>query len=155
MGTYVPKQGDVHPKWFVVNADGQVVGRLATRVATLLRGKYREEFAPFVDFGDHVIVLNAAKVRWTGRKLDKKVYRHYTGYPGGLREVTARKLSETKPDRVIREAVLGMLPKNKLRKRMVARLLIYADDHHPHQAQQPETVQMGSAKSATGVPQKK
>jgi large subunit ribosomal protein L13 len=124
----------------VVNADGVVLGRLATRVATLLRGKDREEFAPFVDFGDHVIVLNAAKIRWTGKKLDQKVYRHYTGYPGGLKEVGARKLSETKPDQVIREAVMGMLPKNKLRKRMAARLLIYTDDRHPHEAQKPVSV---------------
>ncbi|OFW02854.1 MAG: 50S ribosomal protein L13, partial [Acidobacteria bacterium RIFCSPLOWO2_02_FULL_60_20] len=105
----------------------------------------RVEFAPFVDFGDHVIVLNAAKVRWTGKKLDQKLYRHYTGYPGGLKEMSARKLSETKPDRVIREAVLGMLPKNKLRKRMAARLLVYADDKHPHQAQKPEPVKFGAA----------
>lgn len=146
MGTYVPGRDEIQPKWFVVDAGGQVLGRLATRVATLLRGKYREEFAPYVDFGDHVIVLNAAKVRWTGKKLDQKVYRHYTGYPGGLKQVGARKLSETKPDQVIREAVLGMLPKNKLRKRMAARLLIYADAQHPHQAQKPETVPLGAAK---------
>ena len=146
MGTYVPGRDDIQPKWFVVDAGGQVLGRVATRVATLLRGKYRVEFAPFVDFGDHVIVLNAAKVRWTGKKLDQKLYRHYTGYPGGLKEMSARKLSETKPDRVIREAVLGMLPKNKLRKRMAARLLIYADDRHPHQAQKPEPVKLGAAK---------
>ena len=146
MGTYVPGKGDIQPKWFVVDAEGQVLGRLATRVATLLRGKYRQEFAPFVDFGDHVIILNAAKVRWTGKKLDQKLYRHYTGYPGGLREVGARKLAETKPDRVIREAVLGMLPKNKLRKRMAARLLVYADNQHPHQAQKPEVVALGAAK---------
>jgi large subunit ribosomal protein L13 len=128
----------------VVNAEGQVLGRLASRVATLLRGKSRAEFAPAGDFGDHVIVLNAAKVRWTGKKLDQKVYRHYTGYPGGLREVGARKLAETRPDQVIREAVLGMLPKNKLRKRMVRRLLIYTDSQHPHQAQKPEAVALGS-----------
>ncbi|MBI4479710.1 MAG: 50S ribosomal protein L13 [Acidobacteria bacterium] len=146
MGTYVPGRDDIQPKWFVVDAGGQVLGRVATRVATLLRGKYRVEFAPFVDFGDHVIVLNAAKIRWTGKKLDQKLYRHYTGYPGGLKEMSARKLSETKPDRVIREAVLGMLPKNKLRKRMAARLLIYADDRHPHQAQKPEPVKLGAAK---------
>ena len=146
MGTYVPAKNDIHAKWFVVNAEGQVLGRLATRVATLLRGKQRAEFAPFVDFGDHVIVLNAAKVRSTGRKMDQKVYRHYTGYPGGLKEVGMRKLSETRPDRVIREAVLGMLPKNKLRKRMAARLLIYSDDQHPHQAQKPEPVELGASK---------
>jgi len=140
MGTYVPKKGDVTARWYVVNADGAVLGRLASRVATLLRGKDRAEFTPYVDFGDHVIVLNAAKVRWTGKKLDQKVYRHYTGYPGGLKEIGARKLSETRPDRVIREAVLGMLPKTKLRKRMARRLLIYTDDQHPHEAQKPETV---------------
>jgi large subunit ribosomal protein L13 len=143
MGTHVPSGNDIQPRWFVVNAEGQVLGRLATRVATLLRGKDREEFAPFVDFGDHVIVLNAAKIRWTGKKLDQKLYRHYTGYPGGLKEVGARKLFETKPDQVIREAVLGMLPKNKLRKRMAARLLIYTDDRHPHQAQKPAAVAVG------------
>lgn len=146
MGTYVPAKRDIQPKWFVVDAEGQVLGRLATRVATLLRGKHREEFAPFVDFGDHVIVLNAAKLRWTGKKLDQKVYRRYTGYPGGLREVSARKMSETKPDRIIREAVLGMLPKNKLRKRMAARLLVYADNQHPHQAQKPQVVEIRTAK---------
>ena len=147
MGTYVPRESEIRPKWFVLDADGQVVGRLATRAATLLRGKHRVEFAPYVDFGDHVIVLNAAKVRWTGKKLDQKLYHHYTGYPGGMRSVGARKLTETRPDRVIREAVLGMLPKNKLRKRMVARLLIYADDKHPHEAQKPQTVAVGAAKS--------
>jgi large subunit ribosomal protein L13 len=145
MGTYVPGRDEIQPKWFVVDAEGQVLGRLATRVATLLRGKFREEFSPFVDFGDHVIVVNADKVRWTGRKLDQKVYRHYTGYPGGLRTVAARKLSRTKPDRVIREAVLGMLPKNKLRKRMAARLLVYSDGQHPHQAQKPEVVKISAA----------
>jgi large subunit ribosomal protein L13 len=144
MSTYVPGKGDIHPRWFVVDAEGVVLGRLATRVASLLRGKSREEFAPFVDFGDHVIVVNAAKVRWTGNKLDQKVYRHYTGYPGGLRTVKASTLSETKPDQVIREAVLGMLPKNKLRKRMAARLLIYADAKHLHQAQKPESVALAS-----------
>ncbi|HEY7615861.1 MAG TPA: 50S ribosomal protein L13 [Terriglobales bacterium] len=144
MGTYVPGKSDISARWYVVNAEGQVLGRLASRVATLLRGKSRAEFAPAVDFGDHVIVLNAAKVRWTGKKLDQKVYRHYTGYPGGLREVGARKLAETRPDQVIREAVLGMLPKNKLRKRMVRRLLIYTDSQHPHQAQKPEAVALGS-----------
>jgi large subunit ribosomal protein L13 len=146
MRTYVPGKSDIQPKWFVVDADGQVLGRLATRVATLLRGKFREDFAPFVDFGDHVIVLNAAKVRWTGKKLEQKRYRHYTGYPGGLREVAARKMSQERPDRVIREAVVGMLPKNKLRKRMAARLLVYADAQHPHQAQKPQPVSVGAEK---------
>ncbi|HWP85674.1 MAG TPA: 50S ribosomal protein L13 [Terriglobia bacterium] len=146
MGTYVPTGAAVRPKWFVVDAEGQVLGRVATRVATLLRGKFRPEFAPFVDFGDHVIVLNAAKVRLTGAKLDQKVYRHYTLYPGGLRSVSARKLAESRPDRLVREAVIGMLPKNKLRKRMAARLLVYAGAEHPHTAQKPEKVSLGGRK---------
>jgi large subunit ribosomal protein L13 len=147
MRTEVPRKEEVTPRWYVLDAEGQVLGRLATRAATLLRGKQRAQFAPSVDFGDHVIVLNAAKVRVTGRKLDQKTYRHYTGYPGGLREVGLRKVSETRPDRVIREAVLGMLPKNRLRKRMVRRLLIYADGQHPHQAQKPELVALGATRS--------
>ncbi len=144
MRTEMSQKEAVAPRWYIVDAEGQVLGRLATRVATLLRGKQRAHFAPAVDFGDHVIVLNAAKVRVTGRKLDQKAYRHYTGYPGGLREVGLRKLSETRPDRVIREAVFGMLPKNRLRKRMVRRLLIYADGQHPHQAQKPESVALAA-----------
>ena len=144
MGTHVPSENHIQPRWFVVNAEGHVLGRLATRVATLLRGKDREEFTPFTDFGDHVIVLNASKVRWTGNKLDQKVYRHYTGYPGGLKEVGARHAAESRPEWVIREAVIGMLPKNKLRKRMVARLLIYGDNRHPHEAQKPKEVGIGS-----------
>ena len=157
MGTYVPSGNDIQPRWFVVNADGQVLGRVATRVATLLRGKDREEFTPATDFGDHVIILNAAKVRWTGNKLDQKVYRRYTGYPGGLKEVGARALSETKPEAVLREAVIGMLPKNKLRKRMVSRLLIYVDDRHPHEAQKPKKVEWGQSqkKSVAKTPGKK
>ena len=146
MRTEMPSKEAVVPRWYVLDAEGQVLGRLATRVATLLRGKQRAHFAPSVDFGDHVIVLNAAKVRVTGRKLDQKTYRHYTGYPGGLREVGLRKVSETRPDRVIREAVLGMLPKNRLRKRMVRRLLIYADGQHPHQAQKPEAVALAASR---------
>jgi large subunit ribosomal protein L13 len=140
MRTEVPGKQEIFPRWYVVDAEGQVLGRLATRVATLLRGKQRVQFAPSVDFGDHVIVLNAEKVRVTGRKLDQKSYRHYTGYPGGLREIGLRKLTETKPERVIQEAVFGMLPKNRLRKRMARRLLIYTGGQHPHQAQKPEQV---------------
>jgi large subunit ribosomal protein L13 len=139
MGTYVPRKADIASKWYVVDAEGQILGRLASQVATLLRGKHREQFTPFLDLGDHVIVVNAAKVVLTGNKLDQKVYRRYTGYPGGLRQVQARRLLQSHPDRVIREAVLGMLPKNKLRKRMVGRLLVYAGDQHPHQAQKPES----------------
>src|SRR5438046_16139 len=115
-------------KWYVIDATGQVLGRVATRVATILTGKHRPQYAPFLVSGDHVIIVNADKIKLTGEKLDKKVYRWHTLYPGGLREVAARKVFETKPEKIIREAVLGMLPKNKLRKRMVKRLKIYLAD---------------------------
>lgn len=139
MRTYFPSKGEVKAKWYVVDAERQVLGRLATRVAALLRGKQHEQFTPFLDFGDHVIVVNAAKVRLTGRKLQQKTYYYHTGYPGGLKEISAQRLLQQKPEIVIREAVLGMLPKNKLGKAMARKLLIYADDQHPHQAQQPES----------------
>ncbi|PYS01954.1 MAG: 50S ribosomal protein L13 [Acidobacteria bacterium] len=129
-------------KWYVIDATGQVLGRVATRAATILIGKHRPQYAPFLVSGNHVIIVNAKKIKLTGEKLDKKVYRWHTQYPGGLREVTARKVFESKPDRLIREAVLGMLPKNKLRKRLVKRLKVYLADQHPHVAQQPETLKL-------------
>jgi len=129
-------------KWYVIDATGQVLGRVATRAATILIGKHRPQYAPFLVSGNHVIIVNAKKIKLTGEKLDKKVYRWHTQYPGGLREVTARKVFESKPDRLIREAVLGMLPKNKLRKRLVKRLKVYLADQHPHAAQQPETLKL-------------
>lgn len=138
MGTYIPRKGEVEPKWYVVDAADQVLGRLATEVAMLLRGKNREEFTPFLSFGDHVIVVNAAQVRMTGSKWDQKLYRRFTGYPGGLREIGARRQLSERPDRIIREAVLGMLPKTKLGKALGKNLLVYADDKHPHEAQKPE-----------------
>jgi len=125
-------------KWYVIDAANQVLGRVATKVATVLTGKHRPRYAPFLLTGDHVVIINAEKIRWTGQKLDQKVYRWHTQYPGGLREVGARKVFQTRPEKVIREAVLGMLPKNKLRKRMVKRLKIYVADQHPHAAQRPE-----------------
>src|SRR5215475_2753851 len=128
-------------KWFVIDAADQVLGRVATKAASILSGKHRPQYTPFLLSGDHVIILNADKIKLTGEKLDKKVYRWHTLYPGGLREVAARKVFETKPDRLIREAVLGMLPKNKLRKRMVKRLKIYLADQHPHTAQTPEKLE--------------
>jgi large subunit ribosomal protein L13 len=129
-------------KWYVIDAADQVLGRVATKAATILTGKHRPHYAPFLVCGDHVIILNADKIKLTGQKLDSKVYRHHTLYPGGLREVAARKVFETKPDRLIREAVLGMLPKNKLRKRMVKRLKVYFGDSHPHTAQQPQAIEI-------------
>ena len=128
--------------WYVIDAADQVLGRLATKAATILSGKHRPQYAPFLVSGDHVIIINADKVKLTGEKLDKKVYRWHTLYPGGLKEVKARKVFETKADRLIREAVLGMLPKNKLRKRMVKRLKIYLADQHPHSAQQPQRLEV-------------
>ena len=129
-------------RWYVIDATDQVLGRVATKAATILTGKHRPEYAPFLLSGDHVIILNAEKIKLTGEKLDKKVYRWHTLYPGGLKEVDARKVFETKPQKLIREAVLGMLPKNKLRKRMVKRLKIYLAGQHPHAAQMPETVKL-------------
>jgi len=128
-------------KWYVIDATDQVLGRVATKAATILTGKHRPRYAPFLLSGDHVIIVNANKIKLTGEKLDKKVYRWHTLYPGGLKEVGARKVFESKPERLIREAVLGMLPKNKLRKRMVKRLKIYLAEQHPHAAQTPERLE--------------
>jgi large subunit ribosomal protein L13 len=135
-----PDELSAMDKWYVIDAADQVLGRVATRAATILTGKHRPQYAPFVLTGDHVVIVNAGKIRLSGQKLDKKVYRWHTLYPGGLRQVTARKLFESRPEKVIREAVIGMLPKNKLRKRMVKRLRVYIADQHPHKAQQPEAM---------------
>ncbi|PYS29846.1 MAG: 50S ribosomal protein L13 [Acidobacteria bacterium] len=129
-------------KWYVIDATDQVLGRVATKAATILIGKHRPQYAPFLVSGEHVIIVNAQKIKLTGEKLDKKVYRWHTQYPGGLREVKAGKVFASRPDKVIREAVLGMLPKNKLRKRMVKRLKIYLADQHPHSAQQPQSLKL-------------
>ena len=154
-GYLFPLEGGGQIKWYTVDADGQVLGRIATHVADLLRGKHRPDFTPFLDLGDHVIVVNAAKVRMTGNKLEQKFYRHYTGYPGGLSETRLRRMLEKKPERVIREAVVGMLPKNTLGKALAKKLLIYADDKHPHQAQKPELVRLGKEEIGQGAKPKK
>jgi len=127
-------------KWYVIDANGQVLGRVATKAATILSGKHRPHYAPFLITGDHVVIINADKIRLTGQKRETKVYRWHTLYPGGLREKKASNLLVSKPEDVIREAVLGMLPKNKLRKRMVQRLKVYRADQHPHAAQRPESL---------------
>jgi len=131
MRTYVPKGREaealtVGKNWFVVDAEGQVLGRLATRVARLLIGKDKATFTPSLDCGDHVVIINAEHVRLTGNKIDQKVYRRHSGYPGGLKEIPIRQLMQKRPEEVIREAVLGMLPKNKLRARRAKKLRIYA-----------------------------
>lgn len=128
--------------WFVIDAENQVLGRLATRVATLLAGKHKTHYAPFMVTGDHVVVINAEKVRLTGAKMDQKVYYRHTGYPGGLREVPVRRMLQIRPERVIEEAVLGMLPKNKLRKKLAGRLRVYRGTEHPHEAQKPQPLEV-------------
>ncbi|HET9941787.1 MAG TPA: 50S ribosomal protein L13 [Terriglobia bacterium] len=129
-------------KWYVIDASDQVLGRIATKAATILSGKHRPHYAPFLVTGDHVVIINAEKLRLTGQKRETKVYRWHTLYPGGLREAKVSNLIESDPARIIREAVLGMLPKNKLRKRLVQRLKVYRADQHPHAAQRPEPMSL-------------
>lgn len=138
MSTYFPKQGEIARKWYVVDASGQTLGRLASRVATILMGKENPKYTPFLDTGDHVVVINAEKVRVTGMKAEQKKYQHYTGYPGGLRTEDFRKRFARKPELVIEDAVKRMLPKTKLGRHMASKLKIYCGDKHPHQAQKPE-----------------
>jgi len=125
-------------KWYVIDANGQVLGRVASKAATILSGKHRPHYAPFLVTGDHVVIINADKIKLTGQKREQKVYRWHTLYPGGLREVKASDVLETRPEEVIREAIFGMLPKTKLRKRLVQRLKVYRAEQHPHAAQRPE-----------------
>lgn len=129
--------GGSEPLWHSVDADGKVLGRLATEIATILRGKHRPDFAPHAESGEHVIVVNAARVRLTGKKLDQKVHRYHTGYPGGLKEVGYAELMRDHPERVIEYAVWGMLPKNKLGRKLRRNLRVYAGPDHPHEAQRP------------------
>jgi large subunit ribosomal protein L13 len=143
MSTYFPKAGEISRKWLVVDAAGQTLGRLATNVASILAGKTSPRYTPFMDMGDHVIVVNAEKVRLTGMKAESKVYRHYTGFPGGLREEDFRKRFARKPEQIVEEAILGMLPKSKLGRAMGKKLKVYRGEQHPHQAQQPETLAVG------------
>lgn len=142
MPTPMPKENEIERKWYVVDADGKVLGRLATRIATILRGKHKPLFTPHLDVGDHVVVLNAEKIHLTGRKLQNKQYRWHTGYIGGLREVSAEKMLKTHPERVIEWAVQGMLPKNRLGRAMAKKLKVYRGAAHPHQAQRPEVLEV-------------
>ena len=138
MATYFPKQGDIARKWFVVDASGMPLGRLASRVARILMGKENPKYTPFLDTGDHVVVVNAGKVKITGMKQEQKLYQHYTGYPGGLRSEQMSKRMARQPELVIEQAVSRMLPKNKLGKQMFTKLKVYKGDKHPHAAQKPE-----------------
>jgi large subunit ribosomal protein L13 len=139
MSTYFPKRGEIVRKWYVVDASGQTLGRLATRVASMLAGKDNPRYTPFLDTGDHVVVINADKVRVTGLKSEAKVYHRYTGYPGGLRSEEFRKRFARKPESVVQDAIVGMLPKTKMGRAMARKLKVYRGDKHPHQAQKPES----------------
>jgi large subunit ribosomal protein L13 len=137
MSTPFPSKNDMPRNWYVLDAQDVVLGRLATKVAMMLMGKHKPIYTPFIDTGDHVVIVNAEKVRLTGHKEDDKMYRHHTGYPGGLKERTAKKMRQVRPQRMIELAVQGMLPKSKLGKQMYRKLNVYAGPKHPHQAQQP------------------
>ncbi|HEC34302.1 MAG TPA: 50S ribosomal protein L13 [Chloroflexi bacterium] len=141
MKTYVTKPSEVEREWFVVDAEGKTLGRLATEIARRLCGKHKPRYSPDADVGDYVIVINAEKVRVTGRKLEQKVYYRHSGYPGGLKEITLRQQLVKHPTRVIEHAVRGMLPKNTLGRRMFRKLKVYAGPNHPHQAQRPRPLE--------------
>jgi large subunit ribosomal protein L13 len=140
MATRFPSGPEIARKWYLVDASGQTLGRLASRVARILMGKENPSYTPFLDTGDHVIVINAQKIHVTGMRAEQKVYRHYTGHPGGLREEEFRKRFERRPQQVVQEAILGMLPKTKLGRSMGKKLKVYKGDKHIHQAQKPETL---------------
>ena len=142
-GTARVSAGDVRREWFVVDAADQVLGRLATRVARVLSGKHRRNYVPYLDMGDFVVVTNAEKVRLTGAKLDVKMYRRHTGFPGGLREITAEKRLAKEPDRLVEDTIWGMLPKGSLGRQMYRKLKVYAGKDHPHAAQKPRPLEVG------------
>ncbi len=155
MKTYSPKPQDVERRWFVVDADGAVLGRLASEVAKILRGKHKPIFAPHADTGDHVIVVNARGIRLTGGKEEKKIAYHHSGYPGGLRETRYSRLMAERPVFVVEKAIKGMLPKNRLGRAMARKLQVYEGPEHPHQAQQPSPLALGEVPAWTGLPEPK
>ena len=142
MKTYNAKPGEIERRWYVVDAEGQTLGRLATRIADALRGKGKPQYTPHVDTGDFVVVVNAEKIAVTGKKLDEKIYYRHSGYPGGLKQRTLREQLERRPTEVLRKAVKGMLPKNKLAARQLTKLKIYAGPEHPHEAQAPQPLEV-------------
>lgn len=143
MDTYSAKREDVEREWWHVDLEGEVLGRAASQIASILRGKHKPIFTKHVDCGDFVVVTNCEKIELTGGKLQEKKYRRHTGYPGGLDEITAEELMERKPEKMIEYAVKGMLPKNKLGDRILSKLKIYAGPEHPHEAQQPDDLELG------------
>ena len=137
MATFVPSETDIKRSWLVIDADSSVLGRIASEAAKLLQGKHKPRYTPFLDVGDHVIIVNAERIRLTGRKENQKLYRHHSGYPGGLRVDSARNVRQRRPVRIVESAVRGMLPKTKLGNAMYRKLKVYAGPDHPHVAQQP------------------
>jgi large subunit ribosomal protein L13 len=148
--TYTPRAKDVRRTWYVVDADGATLGRLASQVAHILRGKHKPTYAPHMDMGDHVVVVNAAKVQVTGQKAADKVYYHHSQYPGGLSEVPYERLARLRPERVIERAVKGMLPRNRLGRQMARKLAVYAGPEHPHAAQSPVPLKLDVGRRTDG-----
>ena len=142
MKTYTVKPGDIDRQWYLVDAEGKTLGRLASRIAAILKGKHKPMYTPHADVGDYVIVINAGKIHVTGRKMLQKTYYRYSGYPGGLRSVNLRDLLGRHPTRAVEFAVRGMLPKNRLGRRMFKKLKVYAGSDHPHQAQKPQVMEL-------------
>lgn len=142
MKSFIEKPQNVERKWFIVDAEGKTLGKVASRVASILRGKHKSTFTPHVDCGDYVTVINAEKVEVTGRKRKNKIYKRHTGYPGGLKEVTFQQLQAAKPEEIIRHAVKGMMPKGKLGRQMYKKLKVYAGPEHGHAAQKPEMLEV-------------
>jgi large subunit ribosomal protein L13 len=138
MSTFVPSGKNIERKWFVVDANGQTLGRLATKAASVLAGKLNPKYVPYIDMGDHVVVINAEKIRVTGLKAETKMYRRYTGFPGGLREESYTRLLARKPEKIVEEAIKGMLPKTKMGRQMATKLKVYRGEQHPHEAQAPQ-----------------
>ena len=140
MQTYIPsgKNLEAHRQWYIIDAEGKAVGRLASKAARLLMGKNKPSYTPFLDVGDHVVIINASKAVFTGNKMHDKIYRHHTGWPGGLKEATAEKVMQRHPERILESAVRGMLPKTKLGRKMGKKLKVYVGADHPHHAQQPQ-----------------
>ena|SRR5437016_6120252 len=151
MATRFPSGPEIARKWHVVDATNQTLGRLASRVASILAGKENPIYTPFLDTGDHVIVVNAGKIRVTGMKAEQKMYHRYTGFPGGLRSEQFRKRFDRKPEAVVQEAILGMLPKSKLGRAMGKKLKVYKGDKHDHQAQQPKPLELAERKGVAGT----
>jgi len=142
MVTTQPIKDQIEKDWFLVDAENKILGRLASKIASILKGKTKPIFTPYLDTGDFVVVINAKKIKLTGRKLNDKVYYHYSGFPGGMKSITPKDLLQKKPDEVIRKAVWGMLPKNSLGRQMLTKLKVYPGKEHPHQAQQPKKIEL-------------